>query len=790
MNFLNNIESNSIMIIPNNIKDKILDYINDNKLLLNIKFMSFNDLKKGILYDYSNESIYYLMKNYNLSYETAKNYILNTYYLDKEEYDNDKMNYLLSIKSYLKDNNLLIFDNLFINLLRSKNKLYIYGFDYISKFDNYLLDLCREYIEVEIIETSTNNYSHNIYELNTMEEEVLFVAEEISKLIEKNISLENIFISGIDNEYEFTIKRIFKSYNIPIFIENNNSLYDTSIVKYFFNNLDNKNILSEIETKFNIKDNKTYLDIYNKLINLINNFYWIDNLVEVKDIMIEEAKIIKLNSTHLEHEIKVIDIYDNIFNDNDYVFLMNFNNSTFPKIKKDEDYISDNIKPNILDTTKEGNENNKNALLKSIKNIKNLTITYKLSSLFNNYYPSYLIEEIGEVKKINFKISNYSNEINKLLFAKRLDNLIKFNEKDDTLPILNNTYKIDYKTYDNKFSGLIDKNTSNNIFSYSNISTFYKCPFQFYLSNIININEFDETIDTFIGKLFHNCLDLYLKDQSKDIDEIYDEYVKHNLSGKLNSNRNLFFIEKLKEEIHTIIDIIKEQYKNIDSNFLELHEEKIKVNTDEINLNTKVKAIIKGFVDKYIIIDNNVFIIDYKTGTSDKIDKQLFEFGLNIQLPIYLYLLEVTNDNYNVAGIYLQYILTGNNRKVLNKTSKDLKISELKLNGITLNDENIISKFDSSYENSLVIKGMKKSKSNELPKNYTYTYDDKNNLIELVKNLIKNCIDSVYDSEFNISPIKIFNKEDACKWCNYKDICFRKNTDYKIIELEGGEDNE
>lgn len=790
MDFLKNINSNSILIIPGNIKDKVLDYINDNKLLLNIKFMSFNDLKKGILYDYSNKSIYYLMKNFNLTYESSKNYLLNTYYLNKNEYDNDKLKYLLNIKNYLKDNNLLIFDNLFINLLKSKNKLYVFGFDYISKFNNYLLDLCKNYIEVEIINKGNNNYSHDIYELYTMEEEVLFVAEEIAKLIDKKVPLENIFISGIDSEYEFTIKRIFKDYNIPYYIDNNDSLYDTSIVKYFFNNLDNENILNVIENKFDIENNKTYLNIYNKLIDLINNFYWIDNLIDVKEIMIEEAKSIKLPSTHMEHEIKIIDIYDNVFSDNDYVFLMNFNNTIFPKIKKDEDYISDNIKPNILDTSKEENENNKNALLNSINNIKNLTITYKLSSSFNNYYPSYLVEEISNVKKINFKISNYSNLSNKLLFAKRLDNLIKFNEKDDTLPTLNNTYKIDYKTYDNKFTGLIDKNTSNNIFSYSNISTYLKCPFQFYLSNILNINEFDETIDTFIGKLFHECLDLYLKDQNKDIDELYDNYVKENLSDNLNNNRNLFFIEKLKEEIHTIIDIIKEQYKNIDSNFYELHEEKIKINTNDINLNTKVNAILKGFVDKCIIIDNNVFIIDYKTGTSDKIDRNLFEFGLNIQLPIYMYLLETTDKNLNVAGIYLQHILTGNNRKVLNKSSKDIRKNELKLDGITLNDENIIFKFDSSYENSLVIKGMKKNKSNELPKNYTYTYEDKANIITLVKNLIKNCIDSVYDSEFDISPIKIVNKEDACKWCCFKDICYRKNKDYRIIELESGEDNE
>ena len=789
MQFLNNLEDNSILVIPNNIKDKILDYIDSNKLLLNIKFMSFDDIKKGILYDYDNKAIYYLMKEYNLSYETSKNYIDNTYYLNSDKYDNDKLNYLVNIKNYLISNELLIFNKLFANLLKSKNKLYVYGYDYIDKFNNYLLDLCRKYINIEIIDKTYNNYSHDIYEFNTMEDEVLFVAEEISKLISNNISLEHIFITGIDNEYNFTIKRIFNSYNIPYYIDNTNNLYDTVICKYFFNNLDKDNILEDIESKFNIKNNTLYLDIYNKLIDLINKYYWTNNLLEVKNIMIEEAKNIHLSSIHMEHEIVTTDIYNNIFNDDDYVFLMNFNNNNFPKIIKDEDYISDNIKPNILNTSKEENEFNKIALLKNIKNIKNLIITYKLSSSFNNYYPSYLVEEIGNVINTNFNISNYSNDINKLLFSKRLDNLIKFNENDISLPILNNTYKIDYKSYNNKFTGL-NTNINVNNYSYSNISNYYKCPFHFYLSNVLYLDKYEESIDTFIGSLFHYCLDKYFSDKSIDIDKIYDNYVKEKLSDKLNNNRNLFFIEKVKNELHTIIDIINNQYKNIDSNFISWHEKYIKVNTEDIGINTKVNAVLKGFVDKCIVIDDNVFIIDYKTGTSDKIDRNLFMYGLNIQLPIYMYLLESTNSNLNIAGIYLQHILTGNNRKVVNKTSNELRISELKLDGLTLNDESIISKFDSSYEKSNVIKSLKKSKTNELTKSITYSYDDKNNLKELIKDLITNCINDVYDSKFDISPIKIPNKEDACRWCNFKDVCFRKTSDYRIIELEGGENNE
>ena len=65
---------------------QILDYITENKLLINVKLLTFNDLKKGLLYNYNDETIYRLMKNKNISYSVAKSYIEDTYYINKDSY--------------------------------------------------------------------------------------------------------------------------------------------------------------------------------------------------------------------------------------------------------------------------------------------------------------------------------------------------------------------------------------------------------------------------------------------------------------------------------------------------------------------------------------------------------------------------------------------------------------------------------------------------------------------------------------------------------------------------------
>ena len=88
MDFIKELEDNSILIIDNNIKYKLLDYINEFKILKSIKIMSFTELKKGLFFDYNNESIYHVMKDFSIYFDTAINYINNLYYLEDKIYDN------------------------------------------------------------------------------------------------------------------------------------------------------------------------------------------------------------------------------------------------------------------------------------------------------------------------------------------------------------------------------------------------------------------------------------------------------------------------------------------------------------------------------------------------------------------------------------------------------------------------------------------------------------------------------------------------------------------------------
>ena len=109
-----------------------------------------------------------------------------------------------------------------------------------------------------------------------------------------------------------------------------------------------------------------------------------------------------------------------------------------------------------MDNTNDKNIFEKEKVLRKIKNIKNLVITYKLNTNFNSYYKSNLVDElVDEIKIIKLDYTNsYCPNYNKLKLSMMLDNLIKFGEQDENLSLLYSNYDIPYNTYNHKFTGV------------------------------------------------------------------------------------------------------------------------------------------------------------------------------------------------------------------------------------------------------------------------------------------------------------------------------------------------
>jgi len=770
---LEDIKNNSVVICNSNYKIELLKSINK---LVNIKFISMDEFIKSYLFDYDDKTILYLIKNYNISYEIALEYINNLYYVEDKKYNNEKLDYLVKIKKELIDNNLLVFNTRFKKYIKDK-EIIVYNYN-LSKFDEYVL----KDLNIKIIDNKINNYTPVIYEFNDIEEEIEYVAIKISELLKYGVSIDKIKLTNVNKDYINLINKIFNFYNLKINKYNNLPISSTVIGSILLSNF------NSIEEAINSIEDYKETDTYNKIINVCNKYVWCDDIEDLKLLITNELNNTKIDNIKYTNMIEVVD-YQNYYFTDEFVFMLGFNQGIIPIIYKDEDYLTDSIKPVYLDSVVEKNKKEKEYSIKCIKNIKNLTITYKLKSAFNTFYPSNLIDELGiEVKKdsIDYKIS-YSDISNKIRLASMYDDLIKFGKKDSNINLISSNYNIPYNTYRHNFTGISKDKIKDYIsklpkfyLSYSSMDNYNKCAFRFYIEKILKLKDTEEKFSIVLGNLYHHILELALK---KDIDitkEVY-KYIEENNIELTNSNK--FFVDKSIDNIKFVLDIIKKH--NTFSNLDKIDTEK------KIEIPLKDNIYFLGFIDKilYNTINKETIasIIDYKTYVK-KPSLKYIENGIGLQLPTYMYLAKNEYKNIRFAGFYLQNILLDNKDEIEKEKS-------LKLIGYSNLDKDVLKEFDSNYIDSSVIEGIKTNNdgsfsSNSMKKMLTDEQIDK--VISITQDKINETIDNVLNSNFDINP-KYDNGNIGCEFCKYKDLCFMKEYDLQKIEANdvfGGEEIE
>lgn len=764
MQYLDYLIDHTLLLVPNDIKDDVILEVTKEKPLIDIKYSSLDNLRKTF-FNYDEKAIYYLMKHYNLKYEVAITYLDNMLYLKKKSYDSEKLNNLLKLKNEVKD------------LVKTKkinfDNIVVYGYN-LSNFDINLLK------DKKITTVKDKDcYTHDcVYEFKTINEEVEFVFDKIADLIKQGIDINKIKLIGVTSDYYSILRRMGYFYNIPISIPNEINLYQTTIGKYFIDNLSDT-VIDEIKEKF------TNQDIINKVIDIYNKYVEYD-INDVKDLIIYDLKHTKIKGKELKNSVKLIS-FDSQVNDNDYIFILGFNYGFIPTIYKDEDFFNDSEKEMLgLFTSNELNKLEKIKIVNKINSIKNLYITYKLQDNKEKYLISNLNDELN-LKIIKDYQSNYNHSdfYNKIVLSSSLDKLIKYGIKDKTLVYLNN-YNLDYRKYDNRYTkinteDLLKYLNNNLLLSYSSIDNYYKCSFRYYLNNILKVNKFEETYQTVLGSLFHYVLSKAFTDDFNF--EIEYQTFLDNQKYQFN-NKEKFFIEKLKKELKFIIETIKKQYQSLNLHNA-LYEQKI-----FIDKSTSIKVTFMGIIDKILYKEDNdqtiLCIIDYKTG-NPILDIDNTKYGLEMQLPIYLYLSkELKFKNIKIAGFYLQKILNNEINKDNNHSYIELKENNLKLQGYTNDNLSILEKFDKTYENSQVIKSLKTTSNGFSHYSKMINEEKINELIEIVDEKINLARDNILNGSFDINPKRLDGENVGCLYCPFIDICYRQEKD--IVDI-GGDDN-
>ena len=199
-----------------------------------------------------------------------------------------------------------------------------------------------------------------------------------------------------------------------------------------------------------------------------------------------------------------------------------------------------------------------------------------------------------------------------------------------------------------------------------------------------------------------------------------------------------------------------------------------------INIEYDNNIYFTGIIDKILYceekINTYIALIDYKTG-NENIDLKYLNQGINIQLPIYLYLVsKLAFKNPLYTGFYLQKF---------NITDKDYR-----LEGYSNSNKQILEYIDSNYKESKIIKGLKTTKEGNFYKtSKVLSNEEIENIIKKTNDIINNTINNIKNNNYDINPKVINNMNIGCEYCKFKDICFVNKEDEQII-ISGGEENE
>lgn len=755
-----------------------MNILENTNTLHNYKFMTKEEFRKNYFYDYNELTYQYLMDKYEYNLDVCKVYLKSMYPIDiDKEYNNQKLEFLRKLKIELLEKNLLILNNNFKKEIENK-EIKVIGYYDLERYEEEAIGLKIEIPESEL--------KVDVVECDTLEEEVNEVCLNIIELINKGVDINKIYLLNVSNDYLYTIDKLFSYYNIPINLDMNYSIYGTKVVSDY------------LKTKEIDLENINNLSITKKLVNVLNSLVRLDKEKKsYNKILIDKLKNTSIDKRKLKNAVNIKDVFKSKIKDDEYAFVLGFNQDILPKLEKDIEYISDSAKEEVLlYKTVEKNKKKKESLIYILSNIKNLHISYKKRSPFSGFYPSSLINDLNlnKIKPIEDKY-NKSNIYNELRLGEKLDLYYKYGEKEAYLEELNNHYNIPYKTYSNKFTGIDNNIYLNNIkqplnLSYSSMNDYSECAFKYYLKSVLKLNIFEEKFPNFIGSMYHYILTLY-RNNEFNLDKEFNEYIKQR---ELTIKERVLLI-KIKKDLEELIESLKKQqlitgYDN------DLLEKEIKIPID----NKKISVIFKGFIDKIMFYENiNTYysIIDYKTGFIDT-NIEPMKYGLHMQLPIYLYLIKYSNilKNPVFTGIYYQNILfnypTCSTEEEYQKNIKD----RLKLQGYSTEDTSVLERFDTTYEKSEYIKSMSYTEEKGFG-TYSKVMNDLtlNEMIDYTKNYIDKTTDKILDGKFSINPKHYNGKNISCEFCSFKDICYMQEKDLKYLSkvenldfLSGGEE--
>ena len=769
-----------------------------------ITFKSFDEVKDDIYTTIDYQMLFHNMKE-DTNLEVLRIKLANSYFIQQDSNEP----FLHELYLYHQNNHLILDEN-HLSYYKSK-KVYFVNYYGDDDLINQMLPFLKHY--ERCFTTNSIDKELTIFHFENYDDEILEVVNHIAILLNKKVDPAKIVIHKVNKDYLNKLEEYLMIYKIDYIVEGEASFFDVDIVKNFFHDLKNYEAmrLNKVLKDYLIdkKDNK----IFSKIGKVLEPLIMLD--LTINSITLDLIKDVFIHTIYQEevtNAIKIENVLNHIYDDDTHIFIMNFSHGEIAHIYKDDTYLNDKIRKNLkLLTSFDKTQIEEKKILDCIHSYESIHLSYSTYCSSKIYMPSNLIKELAKKRIVNIcdasiHIYHIVNEdMAKMRFFKAYA-LYRLYQKKTFDYLYGYTYFCAdlTKRYQSDFNATLDYLALPTLFmelSYTKLNDYFSCPFRFYLKYILNIEEkMEDNNSTFVGRMYHFVLEKVVA--KRYIDRRTKEEVLENISVYIcdfvkNQTYEIkdklkFYLNKFSEELKLIVEIIMDFMDHSSFEVLGL-EQKLEKQLDDY-------TVVVGLIDKILKYQEYYLVIDYKTNPVHP-NWYALDVGLDLQLPLYLYLIKANDPNAKIAGSYLQSVFRTSLLKYEDKPLSKVMLEQLKYVGYTLQDRDVILAIDTNALNGSgslpkQIVSNKGFYKNFLKKSFTQTQFDA--IILYVEKLIFEANKKIRKGLFPILPLTDEKNESVCRYCRLKDLCYRNETMKKVYKkhddfsylFEGGSDDD
>lgn len=769
-----------------------------------ITFKSFDEVKDDIYTTIDYQMLFHNMKE-DTNLEVLRIKLANSYFIQQDSNEP----FLHELYLYHQSNHLILDEN-HLSYYKSK-KVYFVNYYGDDDLINQMLPFLKHY--ERCFTTNSIDKELTVFHFENYDDEILEVVNHIAILLNKKVDPAKIVIHKVNKDYLNKLEEYLMIYKIDYIVEGEGSFFDVDIVKNFFHDLKNYEAmrLNKVLKDYLIdkKDNK----IFSKIGKVLEPLIMLD--LTINSITLDLIKDVFIHTIYQEevtNAIKIENVLNHIYDDDTHIFIMNFSHGEIAHIYKDDTYLNDKIRKNLkLLTSFDRTQIEEKKILDCIHSYESIHLSYSTYCSSKIYMPSNLIKELAKKRIVNIcdasiHIYHIVNEdMAKMRFFKAYA-LYRLYQKKTFDYLYGYTYFCAdlTKRYQSDFNATLDYLALPTLFmelSYTKLNDYFSCPFRFYLKYILNIEEkMEDNNSTFVGRMYHFVLEKVVA--KRYIDRRTKEEVLENISVYIcdfvkNQTYEIkdklkFYLNKFSEELKLIVEIIMDFMDHSSFEVLGL-EQKLEKQLDDY-------TVVVGLIDKILKYQEYYLVIDYKTNPVHP-NWYALDVGLDLQLPLYLYLIKANDPNAKIAGSYLQSVFRTSLLKYEDKPLSKVMLEQLKYVGYTLQDRDVILAIDTNALNGSgslpkQIVSNKGFYKNFLKKSFTQTQFDA--IILYVEKLIFEANKKIRKGLFPILPLTDEKNESVCRYCRLKDLCYRNETMKKVYKkhddfsylFEGGSDDD